>query len=626
MKANDHIKEFLDYYCFFDRDPGYAVLLKGKWGTGKTWFVNNTLKAFSEKGIKHLYVSLYGINNLGEIENEFFRQLHPVLSSKGMAFTGKLLKGLLKATVKVDLDGDGSSDGSVSSQVPDINLPDYLRNTDGLVLVFDDLERLSMPIEVVMGYINHFVEHQGYKVIIIANEEEIMSHQEDKNANELSYNRIKEKLIGRTFEVSPDFENALWHFINEVSDKDAQEFYACSIDTITELHWMSGYNNLRHLNQTLWDFERLYLCLSGKVKKNKDLMSHLLQCFLVFSFEIKSGSIKAEEIKNLKQSYYSNVASPEETKIEENVYCRFFEKYVGFSIHDLLLEEFIWVDMLDKGIIDSTGINEALEKSKYLMSESKPDWMRLWHAMDLSDEDFEKYLSIVSREFEEMKHAELGVVKHLTGMFLWFSDLGLYGKTKGDILTFSKSYIDKLLSDGKLPVELPKSFERNEHDGWGGLGFHGMTLGEFKEFCEYAKTKQNEFLLGSYPDRCKRLLSLMNDNPKRFFLKLTYSEYEGNSYFKTPILSYIDPVVFVEALIRADPESRQTVCYTFVERYAFPNINEELKPELEWLKQVRKLLEEKQEGLSGKISGVQLDSLLKVRIDVAIKKLEDSNG
>ena len=116
---NLHIEEFLKYYYSFDKEPGYAVLLKGKWGTGKTWFINQTLNSLTEQDGKYLYVSLYGVTSFEEIEDEFFKQLHPLLSSKSMALTGKIAKGLLKATLKIDLDGDGKADASFSSQVPD---------------------------------------------------------------------------------------------------------------------------------------------------------------------------------------------------------------------------------------------------------------------------------------------------------------------------------------------------------------------------------------------------------------------------------------------------------------------------------------------------------------------------
>ena len=95
---NQHIQDFLeDYYFLPDRKPEYAVLLKGDWGTGKTWFIKKILKNLKDKNLeKHLYVSLYGVSSYNEIENEFFKQLCPFLSSKTMNIVGKIAKGVLK--------------------------------------------------------------------------------------------------------------------------------------------------------------------------------------------------------------------------------------------------------------------------------------------------------------------------------------------------------------------------------------------------------------------------------------------------------------------------------------------------------------------------------------------------
>ena len=47
--------------------------------------------------------------------------------------------------------------------------------------MFDDLERASLDINEILGYINNFVEHDNIKVIIIANENEIEDKLNEKN-------------------------------------------------------------------------------------------------------------------------------------------------------------------------------------------------------------------------------------------------------------------------------------------------------------------------------------------------------------------------------------------------------------------------------------------------------------
>jgi len=179
MNKNAHVTEYLDYYLSLNGSPGFAILLRGEWGSGKTWFIKDYL--ISRQTLKHLYVSLNGVSSFKEIEDIFFQQLHPLLASKGMKIAGKVLKGIIKTTINVDFNNDGKSDGNFSSAIPDINLPEYFKNIDENIIIFDDLERCAIEPPKILGYINQFVESNGLKVVILANEKEIIN-KDDKNA------------------------------------------------------------------------------------------------------------------------------------------------------------------------------------------------------------------------------------------------------------------------------------------------------------------------------------------------------------------------------------------------------------------------------------------------------------
>jgi len=619
---NLHIEEFLKYYYSFKQEPGYAVLLKGKWGTGKTWFINQTLNSLAQEGGKYLYVSLYGITSFEEIEDEFFKQLHPLLSSKSMALTGKIAKGLLKATLKIDLDGDGKADGSVSAQAPELNFPDYLTNTSGFVIVFDDLERASINLESLLGYINHYVEHQGYKVIIVANEEEILAHQEQRDDFKLAYRRIKEKLVGKTFEINPDLSGALVNFISEVKNRDAQSLYNKNINLISEIYENSQYQNLRHLKQALWDFERFLSLVSQDASAKDGLLDHLLKIFLILSFEIKSGSILPKDISNFKTAYFSGLLDRDSKNKEETPYQRVSKKYKNVSLRDLLIEESIWIDFFDKGCSSEERVQESLEKSEYYRTENTPDWVRLWHSMDLSDAEFSTALESVEKDFFEMKYTELGVVRHVSGIFLWLSKIGLMKKTRREILEFSCSYIDHLKETGNLNSEISNRPRFRVYESWGGLGFHEKESDEIKELNKYIDRLSEQAVIEDYPTAGDELIQLISEDPNLFYRKVVLCNDSDNIYYEIPIFQYIDSEKFVEAFVSAIPSSRNTICYAFSERYKFDNFNASLLPELEWLKDLIKLLEEKRQLFEGKISGYQLQSYINNYFKPALESLE----
>lgn len=85
---NENISQYLSKYII-NPDPRYAVMLKGKWGCGKSFFVQNWIKDYQEgtkKGdavLEPIYVSLYGLKETSQITEAIDRALRPFLYSKG---------------------------------------------------------------------------------------------------------------------------------------------------------------------------------------------------------------------------------------------------------------------------------------------------------------------------------------------------------------------------------------------------------------------------------------------------------------------------------------------------------------------------------------------------------------
>lgn len=92
---NELISKYLSDYLH-NPDPQYAVMLKGEWGCGKSFFVNKWIKEYKpagrKKSLKPIYVSLYGLKDTSQITESIDRVLHPLLYSKGAELTKKLLK------------------------------------------------------------------------------------------------------------------------------------------------------------------------------------------------------------------------------------------------------------------------------------------------------------------------------------------------------------------------------------------------------------------------------------------------------------------------------------------------------------------------------------------------------
>lgn len=65
---NKHIEKYLKSYLKLDK-PEFAVLLTGKWGSGKTYFIDefinkNETKDEKQEKIKFIKISLFGLKEL----------------------------------------------------------------------------------------------------------------------------------------------------------------------------------------------------------------------------------------------------------------------------------------------------------------------------------------------------------------------------------------------------------------------------------------------------------------------------------------------------------------------------------------------------------------------------------
>lgn len=575
--TNQKIHNFLKYYCDLSSPPEYAVLIKGKWGTGKTWFIKNLITDLNTSNIRSLHISLYGMTSFDEIENEFFRQLHPVLSSKKMALAGKVLKGIVKTTFKIDL---GKDEATISSSIPDIDLPDYLKGTENFVLIFDDIERCGIPICNLLGYINHFVEHSDYKVILLANEEEIL----EKDSNNLAYKRIKEKLIGKTFEITPEVDIALSVFISQSSSKRNKEILETQKPLITNLYNASNYKNLRHLKQAITDFVWLLDAISENAKANNNVIKSLITAYLVFTFEIKSGEMQASQIKDISNEWVKFMVSDE--KDTSNIVHKISSKYPEFNTYDLILSEELWAQIFDKGFFDEALVQNTVDQSKYLFTENTPAWKRLWYASELQDGEISELLTQVDAEFKNRQHTEIEVFLHIFGILLYLSEIGIYTTSKEQILIEGKAYVDylktaNLLADQAEAINRP-FFHNSAHN----LGYHQLESAEFNEISSYLIEKCKEAVIENYPVKAIELLETMESSALDFSIQLYHCNHKDNRYYDIPILAFIDVDTFVSNFIGLSQRAKWNICSMLQQRYAFADFNKKITSEATWLESV----------------------------------------
>lgn len=364
---NENIVNFLNGYMM-NPDPQYAVLLKGKWGCGKTHFINHWIDAYkrnptTEQVLESIYVSLYGLSDTKQITTAINRVICPILYGKA-AKAGKVLAKIASAMVlkhEVDLNYDGISDFSINIGIDSLS---KFKSNDSLVnskkmLIFDDLERCDVPMKKLLGYLNFFVEQCNCHLIVIGDEDKIA-----EGENKKIFGEFKEKTIGREFEIATDIHSALDTFVNQTPKND---FVVGHQEQIEKFFAMTECDNLRILRQALWDFSRFEESMTDFLgdSRYEDIMIHVLGTYIIsyceyrgknhqlfdawIRYDIKGQQFDKEKIENLKSQVraihqrYNNIyqrLSNYKTFKMELVERVILELNMGDSIKDYVGKEY----------------------------------------------------------------------------------------------------------------------------------------------------------------------------------------------------------------------------------------------------------------------------------------------
>jgi len=470
------MEELIECICDYVSKPyiDYAIMLNGEWGSGKTYFWNNKLRSRLEsitvngKNYKTIYMSLYGINSLEEISKKIFIETNPMISKTLKKFVDTREGNLIPEYVKTGLDmANLFGTMPLNSEKVDFS---KLFAIDNKILCFDDLERANVDVIDILGYINNFVEHDGIKTIVICNEKELATKFKNTNVefktliatyildkeNKLkvtgksklklgdkeeiqvplgnlieekiseifdkanAYERIKEKLIGETFEYIPEYSFILSGMIMKYSyNEKLSDFYKRNTSLIIAAFNKSETKNLRILKHALNDFERIF---DNIMKDFPDTPVNVLRNLITFtiavSFEIKSGNISKEKLKEIgNNSEYNSVVFTSKILNDKNqFYLREFDnKYFLNNTSNFKFFKFVEVYIRTR-FFDEKLYKDNIKESIEFIDTAKLDSSKKYHTildgeyLKISDYDFN---ILVRQALDEIKHGLVEFKEHI---------------------------------------------------------------------------------------------------------------------------------------------------------------------------------------------------------------------
>lgn len=440
---NEDIIRFLNRYKD-DTDPQYAVLLDGKWGCGKTFFIKSWLDTFqteNEDELTPMYVSLFGVQTVKQINDTINGLLFPFMNSKvykiGKTFTKMVASAALR--FNVDYDGDKTSDGTVDFKLDPLMdlLNDKKEELKGRrILIFDDLERANIGVKELYGYINRFVEHNRFKVIVVCNSTEIT----DKEI----FNRFREKIIGRTFEIHSDIDAAINSFANEIP---TSYFVQQHISEVKEAFKLTGYSNLRVLRQCIRDFNQIFQGIhidNGNPYQNKKLF-HFLIRFVVLYSEMSTSD--KDIIANWKQKYAQALASdrPEMLELKRRI-SAIQQKYQPLEIKygmDIFRER---NDITSISGFCLKGIDLVDYLNAKLVPTERDSWDCLYQYYEMNNEDFERQYAMTESAVLNGNFRNCQDYLKAISILIELSDLGIK-EMNSKVFDMSKAYVEKWIAD-----------------------------------------------------------------------------------------------------------------------------------------------------------------------------------
>ena len=626
----DLVESILDYVRSDYTD--YAIMINGEWGSGKTYFWNNKIRKKIEsmqlngKRYTAIYMSLYGISNLEEISKKIFIETTQLMDKNLRKFMDANGQTNIPEYAKTGL--DMANFFGVTQNGDKIDYADFF-STDDKVLCFDDLERANVDVIDILGYINNFVEHDHIKTIIICNEKELSTKLKSSNLEmktfiatylldkqgELNkadkpmvekiqekiehvfdkandYERIKEKLIGETFEYAPKFD----YIINGIlmryeNEPDLIRFLRENTRLIITTFERSGTRNLRILKHALNDFKKVF----DMVNRSYPNTSHrIMQTMLIFtiaiSFEIKAGKVTKNKFLNIEdnEEYKAILVSSRVLmdnrqfyikEFDNNYYYNFKSEYRFFKF----IEYYIRTRIFDMKIFkrDMETIRHTID------TDSLPGYKRLLteEYWKISDDEFDGVIEDIIKDIKEGNLELIDIVK-IYAYFSYFS--------RKDLINYDIKTLKNVFFDGMNKASLKSEYCENVNEELSKIAIEEFAE-DMEEILKHFDNLNNQLLDKKYKEMAEDVFKCIPMKMEQFYEKF------DKQCMQLPIFKYYDSYQLFQRISCASNEDIVLIKEKLLDRVE--KYKKEIEPEMPNIRLLKQILDDylKNKGTTIKI-------------------------
>ena len=629
----DLVESILDYVRSDYTD--YAIMINGEWGSGKTHFWNHKIKNKIEsmrlngKRFTTIYMSLYGISNLEEISKKIFIETTQLMDKNLRKFMDANEQSTIPEYAKTGI--DMANFFGVTQNGDKVDYAEFF-STDDKVLCFDDLERANVDVIDILGYINNFVEHDHIKTIIICNEKELSTKLKSSNLemktfiatylldkqNELNkndkpmvekiqkkietvfdkandYERIKEKLIGETFEYAPKFD----YIINGIlmryeNNPDLIRFLRENTRLIISTFERSGTRNLRILKHALNDFKKIYEMVN---KNYPNTSNRVMQTMLIFtiaiSFEIKAGKVTKDKFINIKdnEEYKSILVSSRILmdnrqfyikEFDNNYYYNFkseyrFFKFIEYYVRTRIFDMKLFKENMET--IRNTVDTENLPGYKRLLTEE------YWK---ISDDEFGK---VVESIIEDVKQGNLKLIDNVK-IFAYFSYF-----VKKKLIDYDLKTIKSVFFNGMNLASLKSEYCANVEEELSKIAID-EDAEDMEDILKHFNMLNSQLHDKMYKEKAEEVFKCIPMKMEQFYEKF------DRECMNIPIFKYYDPYQMFQRISCASNEDVVLIKEKLANRA--DKYTKEIEPEMKNIKQLKQVMDDYLKGKDPSIKIVML--------------------
>ncbi len=607
---------------------------------GKTHFWNNKIRKKIESmqlnGRRYttIYMSLYGISNLEDISKKIFIETTQLMDKNLRRYMDANEQTTIPEYAKTGI--DMANFFGVTQSGDKVDYAEFF-STDDKVLCFDDLERANVDVIDILGYINNFVEHDHIKTIIICNEKELSTKLKSSNLemktfiatylldkqDELNntdkpivekiqqkienvfdkandYERIKEKLIGETFEYAPKFD----YIINGIlmryeSNPDLIRFLRENTRLIISTFERSGTRNLRILKHALADFKKIY----EMVNKSYPNTSHrVIQTMLIFtiaiSFEIKAGKVTKDKFINIKdnEEYKSILVSSRILMDNRQFYIKEFDSnyYYNFKA-EYRFFKFIEYYVRTR-IFDMRIFKENMETIRNTVdTENLPGYRRLLteEYWKISDDEFGK---VIENIIDDVKQGNLRLIDNVK-IYAYFSYF-----VKKNLIDYDIKTIKSIFFNGMNLSSLKSEYCDNVDEELGKIAIDEVAE-DMDDILKHFNDLNGQLHDKMYKEKAEEIFKCI---PMK--MELFYEKFDREC-MTVPIFKYYDPYQMFQRISCASNEDIVLIKEKLVNRAdKYPK---QIEPEIKNIKQLKQIIDNYLNGKDPSIKIVMLKEFSK---------------